>query len=256
MRLSDGAAAMLANDPVTQARIDLTTALRAAARHGLNEGVCNHFSMTVPGRDELFLVNPQGLHWSEITPSDLMMVDGAGNVIEGRHRVEASAFFIHGRIHAGNRRARVVLHTHMPYATALTSIRDGRIEMCTQNAFRYWNRIAYDEAYGGVALSAEEGDRMCRAMGDKAILFLRNHGVIVAGPTVAQANDDLYYLERAAMVQVLAMQTGQPLQNIDEDLAERTARQIADDTRQAFLHFESLKRMLDRDEPGWRKLAA
>src|SRR5215813_9273933 len=88
MRLSDGAAAMLANDPVTQARIDLTTALRAAARHGLNEGVCNHFSMTVPGRDELFLVNPQGLHWSEITPSDLMMVDGAGNVIEGKHRVE------------------------------------------------------------------------------------------------------------------------------------------------------------------------
>ena len=67
---------MLANDPVTQARIDLTTALRAAARHGLNEGVCNHFSMTVPGREDLFLVNPQGLHWSEITPSDLVMADG------------------------------------------------------------------------------------------------------------------------------------------------------------------------------------
>ena len=67
---------MLANDPVTQARIDLTTALRAAARHGLNEGVCNHFSMTVPGREELFLVNPQGLHWSEITPSDIVMADG------------------------------------------------------------------------------------------------------------------------------------------------------------------------------------
>jgi len=248
---------MLANDPVTQARIDLTTALRAAARHGLNEGVCNHFSMTVPGRDELFLVNPQGLHWSEITPSDLMMVDGAGNVIEGKHRVEASAFFIHGRIHAGNARAKVVLHTHMPYATALTSIRDGRIEMCTQNAFRYWNRIAYDEAYAGVALSAEEGDRMCRAMGDKAILFLRNHGVIVAGPTVAEAYDDLYYLERAAMVQVLAMQTGQPLLNIDDTLAQHTLNQIVDGvSEQAILHFESLKRMLDRDEPGWRKLSA
>src|SRR5262245_38640630 len=247
---------MLANDPVTQARIDLTTALRAAVRHGLNEGVCNHFSMTVPGREDLFLVNPQGLHWSEITPGDLVMADGAGNIIEGKYQVEATAFFIHARIHAGNPRAKVVLHTHMPYATALTSIRDGRIEMCTQNAFRYWNRIAYDDEYAGVALSAEEGDRMCRAMGDKAILFLCKHGVSVAGPTVAQAYDDLYYLERAAMVQVLAMQAGQPLQNMDEDLAERTARQIADDTRQAFLHFESLKRMLDRDEPGWRKLAA
>ncbi len=247
---------MLANDPVTQARIDLAAALRSAARHGLNEGVCNHFSMTVPGREDLFLVNPQGLHWSEITPPDLVMADGAGNVIEGKYPVEASAFFIHGRLHAGNARAKVVLHSHMPYATALTSIRDGRLEMCTQNAFRYWNRIAYDEAYGGVALSAEEGDRMCRALGDKNILFLRNHGVIVAGPTVAQAYDDLYYLERAAMVQVLAMQTGRPLDNIDATLAERTANQIADGAQQALLHFESLKRMLDRDEPGWRTLAA
>ena len=169
---------MLANDPVTQARIDLTTALRAAVRHGLNEGVCNHFSMTVPGREDLFLVNPQGLHWSEITPSDLVIADGAGNIVEGKYQVEATAFFtIHAHLHAGNPRAKVVLHTHMPYATALTSIRDGRIEMCTQNAFRYWNRIAYDDEYAGVALSNEEGDRMCGAMAGKDILFLRNHGV-------------------------------------------------------------------------------
>jgi ribulose-5-phosphate 4-epimerase/fuculose-1-phosphate aldolase len=247
---------MLVNDPVTQARLDLTTALRVAARHGLNEGVCNHFSMAVPGREELFLVNPQGLHWSEITPADLVIADGEGNVIEGKYPVEASAFFIHGRIHRGNRRAAVVLHTHMPYTTALTSIRDGRIEMCTQNAFRYWNRIAYDEDYSGVALSHDEGDRMCRALGDKDILLLRNHGVIVTGPTVAKAYDDLYYLERAAMVQVLAMQTGRTLHNIDDALVGHTARQIAADSQQAILHFESLKRLLDRDEPGWRRLAA
>lgn len=247
---------MLVNDPVTQARLDLTTALRTAARHGLNEGVCNHFSMAVPGREELFLVNPQGLHWSEVTPADLVMADGEGNVIEGRHPVEATAFFIHARIHQGNKRAQVVLHTHMPYATALTSIADGRIEMCTQNAFRFWNRIAYDEQYSGVALSNDEGDRMCRALGDKDILFLRNHGVIVTGRSVAEAYDDLYYLERTAMVQVLAMQTGRPLHNIDEATVAHAARQIANDTQQAFLHFESLKRLLDRDEPGWRRLAA
>ncbi len=245
---------MLANDPVTQARLDLTTALRTAVRHGLNEGVCNHFSMSVPGRPDLFLVNPQGLHWSEITPSDIVMADGDGNIIEGKYPVEPTAFYIHARIHSGNPKATVVLHTHMPYATALTSIRDGRIEMCTQNAFRYWDRIAYDDDYAGVALSNDEGERMCRAMGDKPILFLRNHGVIVSGPTVAQAYDDLYYLERTAMVQVLAMQTGRPLHTIDESLAEFTARQIAGESQQAILHFESLKRLLDRDEPGWRKL--
>jgi ribulose-5-phosphate 4-epimerase/fuculose-1-phosphate aldolase len=247
---------MLANDPVTQARLDLTAALRCAARHGLNEGVCNHFSMAMPGREDLFLVNPMGLHWSEVTPGDLVIADFDGNVVEGKHPVELSAFFIHGRIHQGNKRAQVVLHTHMPYATALTSVEGGRIEMCTQNAFRYWNRIAYDDSYSGVALSVAEGDRMCRALGDKDILFLRNHGVIVSGPTVARAYDDLYYLERTAMVQVLAMQTGQLLHNIDEALAERTYRQIAADNELAELHFQSLKRLLDRDEPDWRRSSA
>lgn len=244
---------MVANDPVTQARLDLTAALRSAARHGLNEGVCNHFSMAVPGHDDLFLVNPQGLHWSEVTPSDLVMADFDGNVVEGRYPVEPTAFYIHARIHVGKPSAAVVLHTHMPYATALTSIRDGRIEMCTQNAFRYWDRIAYDEAYSGLALSAAEGDRMCRAMGEKDILFLRNHGIVVCGPTMAEAYDDLYYLERAAMVQVLAMQTGRPLHVIDEASVRQAAEQMADGPQQAFLHFESLKRMLDRDEPGWRR---
>lgn len=246
---------MLANDPVTQARLDLTTALRAAVMHGLNEGVCNHFSMTVPGRPDLFLVNPQGLHWSEITPSDLVIADGDGNIVEGKYPVEATAFFIHARLHAGGRRPAVVLHTHMPYATALTSLRNGRLEMCTQNALKYWNRIAYDEHYAGLALSNDEGDRMCRAMGDKDLLFLRNHGVIVTGDTVAQAYDDLYYLERAAMVQVLAMQTGQPLHVLDDQAARHTANQMKGESQQSVLHFESLKRLLDRDEPGWRRSA-
>ena len=208
---------MLANDPMTQARLDLTTALRAAARHGLNEGVCNHFSMTVPGREELFLVNPQGLHWSEITPSDLVMADGDGNIVEGKYPVEATRL-LHPCPHpAGNPRAQVVLHTHMPYATALTSIRDGRIEMCTQNAFRYLEPHRLRRALCRRGASATTRATACAGrMGDKDILFLRNHGVIVTGPTVAQAYDDLYYLERTAMVQVLAMQTGRPLHNVDE----------------------------------------
>ena len=109
---------MLANDPVTQARIDLTTALRAAVRHGLNEGVCNHFSMTVPGREDLFLVNPQGLHWSEITPGDLVMADGAGNIVEGKYQVEATAFFIHARndysTHAGTELAAAMAQQGRP----------------------------------------------------------------------------------------------------------------------------------------------
>ncbi|QQS11422.1 MAG: aldolase [Rhodospirillales bacterium] len=240
-------------DPVAQARTDLAAALRWAARHGLNEGVCNHFSMVVPGREDAFLINPQGLHWSEITPADIVMTDVSGQIIEGRHPVEPTAFYIHGRVHLGNPKAKVVLHTHMPYATALTTLSAGRLEMCTQNAFRYFGRIAYDESYNGLVLDNDEGDRICRAMGDKPVMFLRNHGIIVAGETVAMAYDELYYLERAAMVQVLAMQTGRPLEIVPTQVVERTVRQMAGESQQAFLHFEALKRMLDRDEAGWRE---
>ncbi len=239
-------------DAIAQARTDLTTALRWASRHGLSEGVCNHFSMVVPGRDDRFLINPQGLHWSEITPADIVMTDVEGRIIEGRHPVEPTAFYIHGRVHLGNPGARVVLHTHMPYTTALTTIAAGRVEMCTQNAFRYHDRVAYDETYNGLVLDNEEGDRLCRAMAGKDVLMLRNHGVIVAGKTVAQAYDDLYYLERACMVQVLAMQTGRPLEIIPTQIIERTARQMRGESQQVDLHFAALQRLLDRDEPGWR----
>lgn len=240
------------SDAISQLRVGLALALRAAAFHGLAEGVCNHFSVELQDQSGRFLLNPRGLLWEEVQADDIVLIDVQGNILAGRHAVEPTAMFIHAAIHRIANKA-CVLHTHMPYATALTSIQDGKIEMCTQNAFRYWGRIAYDDKYGGVALSNDEGERMCRAMGDKDILFLRNHGVIVSGPTVAQAYDDLYYLERAAMVQVLAMQTGRPLHNIDEATAEHTARQIAGEAQQAFLHFESLKRLLNRDEPDWQK---
>ena len=245
---------MIRNDPVSQARIDLAAALRSAARLGLHEGVCNHFSVAVPETTDRFLINPQGLHWSEVTAADVVMTDAVGNIVEGRHPVEPTAFFIHGRIHLGKPSAKAVLHTHMPYATALTTTQGGRLEMCTQNALRYHDRIAYDDAYGGLALDEGEGDRICAAMGDADIAFLGNHGIVVTASSVAMAFDELYYLERACMVQVLAMSTGRSLSVLPEALAAKTARQMQGESQQAYLHFDALKRQLDRDEPGWSAL--
>lgn len=239
------------NSILTQARMDLTVALRWAARMGLNEGICNHFSLAVPGMHDRFLINPQGFHWSEITPDDLVLTDAEGNVIAGKHNVEATAFFIHGRIHLGKPNARCVLHTHMPYATALTSMDGGRLEWTTQNALRFYGRVAYDECYNGLVLDAEEGDRICAQLGNADVLFLANHGVIVCGDSVARAFDELYYLERACLVQVLAQSTGKPLKLVSDSVAAMTGKQIVED-KQYLLHFEALKRMLDRDEPGWR----
>jgi len=237
-----------------QARVDLVAALRWANRLGYGEGICNHFSLEVPGRPGHFLINPQGFHWSELTPGDLVVVDAAGRQVEGRHRVEPTAFFIHGAMHRSKPSAKCVMHTHMPYATALTVIHDGRLEWASQNSLKFFGRVAYDDNYNGLALDDAEGERMCAQAKEADVLFLGNHGIIVCGPSVALAFDDLYYLERACMLQVLAMGTGKPLRMISERIAGLTARQMAEDSEQSELHFEALKRILDRDEPGWSQL--
>lgn len=239
---------------IEQARIELTAALRSAARMGLNEGVCNHFSLELPGSPDRFLINPQGLHWSELTPADLMIVDEKGEIVEGKHQVEPTAFFIHGRVHL-HKRKKCVLHTHMPFATSLCLLEDGELDCAAnQNAMRFWNRIGYDGEYGGVALDDREGDRICNALGDNDVVFLAHHGVIVCGENVPYAFDDLYYLERSCMVQVLAQSTGKKLRRAPTHLVEQAAAQIEGERQQSVLHFQALQRLLDRHEPGWSKL--
>jgi len=241
-------------DPVSEARIDLTCALRSAARMGLSEGICNHFSLELPGRPGHFLINQHGLHWSELTPDDLVVVNAQGGHVEGKHRVEPTAFFIHGAAHRGNPQARCVMHTHMPYATALACVQGGKLEWASQTSLKFYNRVAYDEQYGGLALDDAEGERICAKLAQADVLFLANHGVIVTGPTVAATFDDLYYLERSCMLQVLGQATGKPLRLVPDDMAKLTARQMNGESQQAELHLEALKRMLDKAEPGWRQV--
>lgn len=245
---------MARNSGEKEARLDLAAALRWAARLGLSEGVCNHFSCAVPGRPGEFLINPQGLHWSEVTPGDLVVVDAHGRKLSGRHSVEPTAFFIHSAIHRGKKNAQCVMHTHMPFATTLTVIHGGRLEWASQNAVKFHGRVAYDDDYNGLALDAAEGERLCAKLGDADVAFLANHGVIVCGPTIAGTFDDLYYLERACMLQVLGMGTGRPLRVMPEHVAAKTAQQMAGESQQATLHLAALRRILDREEPGWSRM--
>lgn len=232
---------------IVEAKKDLACALRAAAQFGLGEGVCNHFSLAVPGRPGQFLINPQGRHWSEAAPADLVTIDAQGNKVAGRHEVEPTAFFIHGWIHRTVPDAACVLHTHMPFATALTMLQGGRLEMAHQNALRFFDQVAYDEQYNGLVLDDREGERIARKLAQASVLFLANHGVIVRGPNVAHAFDDLYYLERACMHQVLAMGTGRPLKIVPEAVAARTAAQMAGERQQSILHLQALRRMFGLD---------
>lgn len=236
-------------------RAELAAAFRIAERQGLNEGIDNHFSLALSNDGARFLVNPIGLHWREIRASDLILATSDRHIVEGDRPVEDTAFFIHSRLHVRLPRARAVFHTHMPYATALTVIEHGRLEMVSQNALQFAGRIAYLDDYEGLALDPSEGDRMAEAMGDNTVLFLGHHGVIVTADSVHAAWNDLYFLERAAMVQVLAMSTGRPLRPIPGRVVDQMVAAMnsnADAQDQPRKHFEALRRLLDRDQANYR----
>jgi ribulose-5-phosphate 4-epimerase/fuculose-1-phosphate aldolase len=232
------------SNAVRALRADLALALRAAAHHGLGEGVCNHFSVALPRHPDCFLLNPRGLQWSEVQAHDIVLVDRQGRKLAGAHPVEPTAMFIHAAVHRIAAKA-CVLHTHMPYATALT-LTDLRSLDTTlsQNAMRFHGRVAVDAHYNGLALAAGEGERIAHAMHGADVAFLGNHGVIVCGERIAHAFDDLYYLERACQAQVLALSTGRALQPVQPELAARVAAQTLGERTQSELFFESLRRTL------------
>jgi ribulose-5-phosphate 4-epimerase/fuculose-1-phosphate aldolase len=232
------------SSPVRALRADLALALRAAAHHGLGEGVCNHFSVALPQRPDWFLLNPRGLHWSEVQGHDIVLVDAQGEKLAGEHPIEPTALFIHAAVHRIAGKA-CVMHTHMPYATALTltDVR-GLDTTLSQNAMRFHGRVAVDADYNGLALDSSEGERIARAMGGADVVFLGNHGVVVCGAHVSHAFDDLYYLERACQAQVIALSTGRPLQPVQAELAARVAAQTMGERLQSELFFESLRRMV------------
>lgn len=233
-------------------RRDLAAVFRGAAMFSGQAGVCSHFSLRVGDEPLRFLLNPWGMYFSEARASELMLIDENGKSQDPAHDAGFAAFNIHSRIHALHPEAHCVLHTHMPYATAITMLEHGRLEPASQEALRFYGDIAYDDSYNGLAHDAAEGERIARAMGDKHVLFLAHHGVIVVGPTVAQAFDHLYYLERAAELQIKAMSSQRSLRLVPAEVASRTAQQFMRGREHwACLHLTALRRKLDRDQPTY-----
>jgi ribulose-5-phosphate 4-epimerase/fuculose-1-phosphate aldolase len=238
-----------------QVRIDLAACHRIAARYGLHEGIDNHMTSLVPGYSDRFYLAPFGLHWSEVKASDFCEIDFGGRMVAGGGAVEDTAFFIHLPVHRLAPHARCVLHTHMPYATALAMLENPGLEMAMQNGLMFHEDIAYVE-YNGFAFDQSEGERLARALGDKSVLMMRNHGVLVVGETLPRAFERLYFLERAAQVQILALSTGRPLHPIADAVVRATVTQFHSGAAvggrdRADLHFAALKRILDRSEPDY-----
>ncbi len=233
-----------ASEPVARLRADLALALRAAAFHGLAEGVCNHFSVELPDQSGRFLLNPRGLLWEEVQADDIVLIDGEGNILAGRHAVEPTAMYIHAAIHRIAQKA-CVLHTHMPYATALSLTPQRMLDTTlSQNAMRFHGRTAADAHYNGLALDSAEGERIAHAMQGADVVFLGNHGVVVCGERMDHAYDDLYYLERACCVQVLAQSTGLGVTPASPALAQKVMEQTLGERLQSELFFAALGRKL------------
>ena len=239
-----------------QARIDLAACYRLADHFGLNEGIDNHMTMLVPGHGDRFLLAPFGLHWSEVKASDFMVIDFAGQMLSGRGPIEDTALYIHLPLHRLSPKARCVLHTHMTHATAMTMLENPRLEMAVQSALGFYEDVAYDLNYNGLAFDHTEGERMASVLGTKSVLMLGNHGALVIGETIPQAFERLYFLERACQAQVLALSTGRALKLVPEKIVKSTVAQFSSGSKvggrdRADLHFDALKRLLDRQHADY-----
>ncbi|XP_071823494.1 putative aldolase class 2 protein PA3430 [Apostichopus japonicus] len=237
------------------ARVELAVAYRAMEYYNMHEGVCNHLSLRAPAKDgngDVMLLLRYGTHWSQVTASTLIGVDfESGEVIEGVGPVEMSAMNIHRAIHKVKAAdgIKCVMHNHQPYTTALACVKGGRLKNIHQNSMIFHNRISYDLGYGGIP-DCDESEHIAKAFDGKNICILGNHGVAAVGTRVCDVFNDLYYLERAAMVQVLAMSTGKELWEVSDEIATEVAN--FDFTSYAEAHFNSMKSVLAKVEPDYK----
>lgn len=242
------------NLPHYDARVDLAAAFRWTVRLGMHEAVANHFSLSVNEDGTQFLMNPNQVHFSLVKASDLLLIDA--NDPETMNRPDApdpTAWGLHGAVHRLCPHARCALHVHSVHATVLACLEDPVLPPLDQTSAAFFNRIAYDLNYGGLALD-EEAERACTALSDpkKQVLVMGNHGIMVVGETVADAFNRLYYFERAAETYIKALWTGRKLAILSDEIAEKTAQEAEAYGGQAERHFTDLKKLLDRDEPDYR----
>ncbi|TGP21491.1 MULTISPECIES: class II aldolase/adducin family protein [unclassified Mesorhizobium] len=234
-------------------RVDLAAAFRLAAINDWHEAVGNHFSLAVSVDGKRFLMNPRWKHFSAVRASDLLLLDSDDpSTMDRPDAPDVTAWCIHGRLHALAPQARCVLHLHPVYATVMASLANPEIKPIDQNTARFFNRVAIDLGYQGLANSEAEGERLASVLGNRSVLMMGNHGVLVAAETVAEAFDCMYYLERACQTMVLALSTGQPLSVLSDNVAEKTAMEWQEGVRDyAIAHFDEMKRRLDVLDPDY-----
>ena len=241
------------NLPFYEERCDLAAAFRWTARLDMHEGVANHFSLSVNEDGTRFLMNPNQVHFSLVRASDLLLIDANDPATMDRPDApDPTAWGLHGALHRLCPHARCAMHVHSSHATVLACLKDPVLPPLDQNCAMFFDRVAYDTSYGGLALD-EEAERACQLLADpsKKVLVMGNHGVMVVGETVADCFNRMYYFERAARTYVQALWTGRELAILSDEVAEKTAREAEAYGAIADRFFTDVRRLLDRDEPDY-----
>ena len=235
-------------------RVDMACAFRWAVKYNMHEAVANHFSLAVNDDGTQFLMNPNQRHFSRIRASDLLLLDANDpSTMEGEDAPDPTAWGLHGSIHRLCPHARCVMHVHSIHATVLASLADSRLPAIDQNSAMFYDRVVIDEHYGGLAFE-EEGERCAAMLQDpKAkVMVMGNHGVLVIGTSAADAFNRLYYFERATENYIRALQTGQPLRYLSDEIAAKTADEIENYPEQADRHMKEMKAILDEEGSDYR----
>ncbi len=233
-------------------RVELAALYRLVALYGYDDMIFTHISARVPGPEHHFLINPYGFFFNEITASSLVKVDLDGNIVEPtEYMINPAGFTIHSAIHAAREDAKFVLHVHTDAGIAVASTKEGLLPI-SQQALAVLPNLTYHE-YEGIALDLDERERLVQDLGDKTTMILWNHGTLAVGETASQCWLNIYFLERACQIQVLASAQGREHIRRAPDAAIETVAMQQANTRGigAMLAWPGCLRKLDRESPGY-----
>ena len=238
-----------------QTRVDLAACYRLVAHYGMTDMIYTHITARVPGPDHHFLINPYGLLFDEINASILVKIDLEGKTVlqpDHDYPVNHAGCVIHSAIHAARADAHCVIHTHTRAGMAVSAQKCGLLPL-TQTAMRFYGQVAYHD-YEGPAIDLAERASLVRDLGTRRAMILRNHGLLVCAPTVPEAFNTIYWLERACQAQVDALAGGQEVTLPPADVAEKTAHLYLPEVRRPWgvLEWPTMLRLLDRRDPSYR----
>ena len=234
-----------------KARVELAAAYRIFDMLGWVELIFNHITLRVPGPQKHFLINPFGLHYREITASNLVLIDIDGNAVrETEWPVNRAGFVLHSAIHSSVERAHCIMHTHTTTGSAVACLKDGLSHDNFYGAMLH-GRVAYHD-FEGITVEPGEKERLLRDIGDKPAVILRHHGLLAWGPTVPEAFLMMWTLQRACDVQIAASQAG-AVQPIRREVFEQTVRESSTSEKRTCEDvFAALQRKLDATDPSYR----